>query len=300
MNVKTTFLIGELDEEVYMKQPEGFVLPGQENKINVYIRFDSSGKGVIICLYVDDMLIFGTDKDQIDKTKKLLSSSFDMKDMREADAILRIRIKRSKNGITMTQSHYIEKMLKKFNHFNCSHISTPIDPNIRPMPNQGNSISQLEYSKAIGCLMYDMISTRPDIAYSMGKLRSPSILEGYSDASWITNMENHFSTTLAAAGKEAEWLRNLIFEIPLWSKPISPIFIRCDSAATLAKAYSHMYNGKSRYLGVRHSMIRKFILNGVIYVEFVRSKLNLADHLTKGLGRDLVNKSAIGMGLKSI
>ncbi|GKE71461.1 hypothetical protein Tco_1529533, partial [Tanacetum coccineum] len=53
---------------------------------------------------------------------------------------------------------------------------------------------------------------------------------------------------LATAGKEAEWLRNMIIEIPLWSKPIAPISILCDSVATIAKAYSQMYNGKSRHL----------------------------------------------------
>ena len=68
-------------------------------------------------------------------------------------------------------------------------------------------------------------------------------------------MESEF-VALAAAGKEAEWLRNLLLEIPLWPKPIAPISISCDSAATLAKAYSQMYNGKSRHLGVRHSLIR--------------------------------------------
>ena len=93
-----------------------------------------------------------------------------MKDMGEADVILGIRIKRSNNGITMTQSHYIEKVLKKFNHYNCSPVSTPLDPSIRLMPNSGDSVSQLEYSKVIGCLMYAMISTRPDIAYVVGKL----------------------------------------------------------------------------------------------------------------------------------
>ncbi|GKA14457.1 zinc finger, CCHC-type containing protein [Tanacetum coccineum] len=76
---------------------------------------------------------------------------------------------------------------------------------------------------------------------------------------------------LAAAGKEAEWLEKLLLEIPLWSKPIAHISIRCDSAATLAKAYSQMYNGKSRHLGVRHSMIREPITNGVVSIEFVRS-----------------------------
>ncbi|GJY28761.1 hypothetical protein Tco_0404528, partial [Tanacetum coccineum] len=104
---------------------------------------------------------------------------------------------------------------------------------------------------------------------------------------------------LAAAGKEAEWLKNLLLEIPMWSKPIAPISIRCDSVATLAKAYSQMYNGKSRHLGVGHSMIRKLITNELISIEFVRSQQKLADHLTKGLARDLVIKSAEGMGLKS-
>ncbi|GKG41359.1 hypothetical protein Tco_0470571, partial [Tanacetum coccineum] len=52
---------------------------------------------------------------------------------------------------------------------------------------------------------------------------------------------------LDAAGKEAEWLRNLIYEI-LWPKPTSPISIHCYSATTLAKAYCQTYDGKSRHL----------------------------------------------------
>ena len=108
------------------------------------------------------------------------------------------------------------------------------------------------------------------------------------------------SAALSTAGKEAEWLRNLIYEIPLWSKPISPISIHCDSAATLAKAYSQVYNGKSRHLGVRHSMVHELITHGIISVVLVRSQQNLADPLTKRLARDLVNKSSIGMGLRPV
>ena len=68
----------------------------------------------------------------------------------------------------------------------------------------------------------------------------------------------------------------------------------------MAKTYSQVYNGKSRHLGVRHNMIRELIMHGVISVEFVRTQHNLADHLTKGLSRDLVKRSAVGLGLKSI
>ncbi|KAK8277347.1 hypothetical protein V6Z12_D10G260900 [Gossypium hirsutum] len=196
-----------------------------------------------------------------------------------------------------------------------------------------------------------MTCTRPDIAYAIGKLSRytnnpsslhwqalnrvlrylkktinyglcyngyPPVLEGYSDASWITSLEDHASTSgwifilgggviswgskkqtcitdstmaaefiaLAAASKEAEWLRNLLYDVPLWLKPISPISIRCDSEATLAKAYSQVYNGKSRHIGLRHSYVRQLISDGVITINYVRSSENLADPLTKSLARD--------------
>ncbi|GKD55281.1 zinc finger, CCHC-type containing protein [Tanacetum coccineum] len=350
MDVKTDFLNDELDEEVYMNQPQGFIMPGNENKFDevvlsngsllnqadkcVYSKFNESGKGDIICLYVDDMLIFGIDKVQVDLTKELLSSKFSMKDMGDGDVILGIRIKHESNGIRISQSHYIEKVLNKFNYFDCTLVSTPIDTSKKLMPNNGQVVSQLEYSRVIGCLMYAMTCTRPDITFAVGKLSrytSNPVFEEYTNASWISNTKRNSSTSgwvfllgggaiswsskkqtcitgstiesefvaLAAAGKEAEWLKNPILEIPLWSKPIAPISILCDSAATLAKAYSQMYNGKSRHLGVRHSMIRELIMNGVVSIEFVRSQQNLASHLTKGLARELVLKSAEGMGLKS-
>ena len=125
---------------------------------------------MIICLYVDDMLIFCTDSESIKLTKSLLSSNFDMKDMRLTNVILRIKIIKNEHVLILTQSHYIEKILKKFNYYNCKPMSTHFDSNIRLCPNTGRAISQLEYAQIIGCLIYAMTCTRPDIAFVVGKL----------------------------------------------------------------------------------------------------------------------------------
>ena len=261
------------------------------------------------------MLIFGTNLEIIESTKQFLSSNFQMKDMGSADAILGIRIKRENDKLILIQSHYIEKILKKFNQYDSTTMSTPFDLHFKLYPNTGRVVDKLLYSRVVGSLMYAMTCTRPDIAFAVGKLSRytsnpssvhwhvinrvlkhsrktidygivytwyPSVLKGYTDANWITDSEDHSSNSgwiftlgggaiswgskkqtcisdstmaaefvaLASSSKEAEWIRNLLLEIPVWPKPVAPISLQCDSQVTLSRAYSQIYNGKSSHKGL--------------------------------------------------
>nr|GEX06971.1 hypothetical protein [Tanacetum cinerariifolium] len=222
---------------------------------------------------------------QMDVKITFLNGDLDEEDMGEADVIFGIRIKLESNRIAIFQSYYIEKVLKKFTYFDCTLVSTPMDTSEKRMPNNGQGVSQLEYSRVIGCFMYVMTYTRHDIAFAIGKLSMYTSNPGtqhWQAIQWVLKylkktmdyrltytgyplvLEDSEFVALAVVGKKAEWLKNLLLEIPFWSKPTTSIFIRYDSAATLAKAYSQMYNEKSRHLGVRHNMIHKLIMNGCL------------------------------------
>ena len=78
------------------------------------------------------------------------------------------------------------------------------------------------------------------------------------------------------------------------------ICIHCDSQSAIGRAQSNMYNGKSRHILRRHNFIQQLFSNGVVTLDYVKSQDNIADSLTKGLNRVLVEKSSKGMGLRPL
>ena len=82
---------------------------------------------VIVCLYVDDMLIIGSSQNMIKLTKQMLNKRFDMKDMGVADVILGMKIIKTSNRYALSQSHYIEKILDKFIKDDLNVARTPVD-----------------------------------------------------------------------------------------------------------------------------------------------------------------------------
>ena len=115
----------------------------------------------------------------------------------------------------------------------------------------------------------------------------------------ISTMEFEF-IELDKCGEEAEWLRYFLEDISRWPKLVPPICIHCDSQSAIGRAQNSMYNGKSKHICRRHNTIRQLLSTGVISLDYVKSKGNLADPLTKGLNRELVEKSSKRMRLNPI
>lgn len=170
LDVKTAFLHGDLEEEIYMLQPEGFEDKENQNlvcRLNKslyglkqaprcwYKRFDSFimclgynrlnadpcayfkrfGKDnfVILLLYVDDMLVAGPNKDHIDELKAQLAREFEMKDLGPANKILGMQIHRDRGNrkIWLSQKNYLKKILSRFSMQDCKPISTPLPINLK-------------------------------------------------------------------------------------------------------------------------------------------------------------------------
>lgn len=170
LDVKTAFLHGDLEEEIYMLQPEGFAETEKENlvcRLNKslyglkqaprcwYKRFDSyimslgysrlsadpctyfkrfgDEDFIILLLYVDDMLVAGPNKDRVQELKAQLAREFDMKDLGPANKILGMQIHRDRNNrkIWLSQKNYLRKILQRFNMQDCKPISTPLPINFK-------------------------------------------------------------------------------------------------------------------------------------------------------------------------
>jgi ATP-binding cassette subfamily B (MDR/TAP) protein 1 len=213
--VKISFLHGDLEEEIYMKKPHDYEVKRKENLVcrlkkilyglkkyprQWYLKFDrfmieqgyirclsdhcvyfkriENGNYIIFLLYLDDMLVAGTNMHDINVLNKKLANSFAMKDLGDAKKILGMRITRDKKNkkLTLSQGEYTEKvMLERFRMHNAKPISTPLANHFKltkeMCPKTHEEIKymfRVPYSSTFGSLMYAMFFTRPNITHVVG------------------------------------------------------------------------------------------------------------------------------------
>ena len=138
----------------------------------------TSGSAIVfLVLYVDDILLIGNDIPMLQSVKVWLSKQFFMKDLGEASYILGIKIyrDRSRRMLGLSQSRYIDQVLKRFSMERSKRGYLPIGHGIHlskkmspKTPEERNRMSSIPYASAVGSIMYAMLCTRPDVAYALG------------------------------------------------------------------------------------------------------------------------------------
>jgi hypothetical protein len=108
-------------------------------------------------------------------------------------------------------------------------------------------------------------------------------------------------TALDTATVEAEWLRELLMDLPMVEKPIPAILMNCDNETVIIKVNSSKDNMKSsRHVKRRLKSVRKLRTSGVIVLDYIPTAENLADQFTKGLLRSVIDNASRELGLRPI
>lgn len=204
LDVKSAFLHGELSETVYVSQPDGFIKPGEEHKVyklhkalyglkqaprawntklngilkdmqfhrclqeQAIYRKASGNHLLIVGVYVDDLIITGTDTRIITKFKQEMGKKFEMSDLGKLTYYLGIEVSQKSDGIWIKQENYARKILKESKMQDCNPTLCPMEPGTKLSKNDDSpEVNATEYRKMVGCLRY-LLQTRPDIAYAVG------------------------------------------------------------------------------------------------------------------------------------
>ena len=206
MDVKTAYLNAPIDCEIFMEQPEGFEIPSNSEdvlvcKLNKSLyglkqsgrnwngmlhnhlcenHFEQSGvdncvyvrhvddKMIVIVIWVDDLIIGASTDLLLCETNNMLKDKLKMKDLGKLSHFLGVDFEQGDGYVKISQKEYIHKVLERYGMSDCKPRYTPSEPKIDCI--EGEPVDSKTYREAIGCLMYAMICTRPDICWIITKL----------------------------------------------------------------------------------------------------------------------------------
>lgn len=396
LDVKTAFLNGCLEELVFMKPPEGIEVPtGHVLQLNrslyglkqsprcwnkrfndfivtlgfrrsladycLYTRVIDDSITYLV-LYVDDMLMCSNDSRSMKHIQDTLATEFEMKNLGNVRHFmgLNINVDYEQGVLTIDQSHYIEKVLERFEMTDCHPMNTPIEQGLRLEKANPEEKASNPYRELLGSLMYVMLGSRPDICYAKypsryqdcstdlhfshlkrvlkylkGSIdwkltyerREEVPLRGYVDSDFANDIDGRKSTSgfffqvygntiswtskkqdiVTISTSEAEYVAaclatcDAIFLTKLMNDlQLSielPIPIHEDNAGCIFIS-KNPETKRSKHIDVKFHYIRECVEEKKIELIMTSTKDQIADVLTKGLGKKLFLKFIDMMGLK--
>ncbi|MCI03809.1 retrovirus-related pol polyprotein from transposon tnt 1-94, partial [Trifolium medium] len=222
-------------------------------------------------LYVDDILMASSDKQEIQKLKEKLNGAFEIKDLGNAKRILGMDIMRdrSKSELFLFQQGYLKKVVERFKMTDSKILNTPLGHHsklsIKQCPQSEEEKRKMESiapcASGIGSIMYDIVCSRPNLSYaiSVGGLKysrthpGRDALKGYVDTYYAVgcspfNNSRRMHIALVEEVKEAIWLKGMIGEMRISQGRVK---IHCDSQSVIHLTNHQVYHERTKHIDIR-------------------------------------------------
>ncbi|GKC82806.1 putative ribonuclease H-like domain-containing protein [Tanacetum coccineum] len=321
MDVKSAFLHGKIEEEVYVCQPLGFEDPEFPDRV-----YKVKGDILLVQVYVDDIIFGSTKKGLCIEFEKLMHKKFQMNSMGELTFFLGLHVTKKDDGIFISQDKYVDGILKKFGFTTVKTASTPMETS-KPLMKDENAedVDVYLYRSMIGSLMY-LTSSRPNIMFVVCacarfqvtpkvshlhtvkrifrylKDRKSTIGDCQFLRSRLISWQCKKQTVVANSTTEAEyvaasncrgqvlWIQNQLLDYG-YNFMNTKIFI--DNESTICIVKNLVFHSKSKHIEIRHHFIRDSYEKRLIQVIKIHIDHNVADLLTKASDIDVWNVNAV-------
>ncbi|GJV70719.1 retrovirus-related pol polyprotein from transposon TNT 1-94 [Tanacetum coccineum] len=325
MDVKSAFLNGFINEEVYVAQPPGFIdfeKPNHVYKLKkaLYGLKQQSLKSsnlIIVQIYVDDIIFGSTCQDMCDEFAKIMHDEFEMSMMGELNFFLGLQIKQMEDGIFFNQSKYIKEMLKKFGLEESKPMKTLMSSDTKLTKDEEcESIDSTKYQGMIGTthlgLWYPKGTGIETVVYAdsihavdyVDRKNTSGICTfvGCCLTSWFSKKQ----TALAISTIEAEYVSTgKACQQELWMKQalidydvrLDDVPIMCDNKGTIDLSKNPVQHSRTKHIEIRHHFPHDNVQKGHISIKKVSSVDNITDILTKPLKRESFNYLRLGLGM---
>ncbi|CAI7900524.1 unnamed protein product [Closterium sp. NIES-54] len=282
---------------------------------SLLLRTDTSLPPFYVLMYVDDLVFATDDIEALAHVKSELQKRHTCTDLGELRSYLGLQITRdrARRTITLTQSHMVQQVLQRFGFTWSSAQAIPLATghSLSAPPSDESVEPSGTYPELVGCLMYLMTCTRPDLAYPLGLLacyvapgwhrkvhmdvakrvlrylcstsgmglvlggRGDVVLTDHSDASWA----EIYATAMAA--QELRWLTYPLTD--LGERPRSPPVLYVDNKAAIALCQEHRLEHRTEHIALRYFLTRELQQRGQLRLTYVATQANTADIFTKAL-----------------
>ncbi|CAI7842396.1 unnamed protein product [Closterium sp. NIES-53] len=268
-----------------------------------FLRTDTALPPFYVLVYVDDLVFATADTEALAHVMSEPQKKHTCRNLGELTSYLGLRITRDRaqRTITWTQSHMVQQVLQRFGFTYSSPQSTPLPTgHLLSAPPSDESVEPSgSYPELLGCLVYLMTCTRPDLAYPLSLLaryvapgrhrKGYTFSPGSGSVSWRSSRSSTVISSCceaeiyagAMAAQELRWLTYLLTDSG--EAPCSPPVLYVVNKAMLALCQEHRLEHRTKHIALRYFLARELQQRGQLRLAYVASQANTADVFTKAL-----------------